>query len=148
MEPLLRRALTSVWLAFLLALAPVAVPGMHAQDIGSNPASPTIKVQSADSEKTKFQWKSALVDASLFLGVEHTFRLATDPQVRDGLRGPFFRDYADSVRRICFCWSDGDPFAVAYLGHPAQGAVASAISRSGSRHVASILEEPAESDGL
>jgi hypothetical protein len=104
-------------LTFLLVLANASE--MQAQNIGSNPASPTI---SADSEKATFQWKSALVDASLFLGVEHTFRLTTDPKMRDGLRGPFFRDYADSVRAI-HGWSDGDSFAVAYIAHPAQGAV-------------------------
>jgi hypothetical protein len=58
----------------------------------------------------------------LFLGIEHGFRLATEPGTR-GARGPLLRGYLDSVGRL-HGWSDGDPFYVNYVGHPMQGAAA------------------------
>ncbi|MFN7931605.1 MAG: hypothetical protein U0Y68_27475, partial [Blastocatellia bacterium] len=41
---------------------------------------------------------------------------------RDELRGPFFKDWFQSVRNTRG-WRDGDPFLVNYIGHPMQGAV-------------------------
>src|ERR1700722_19889775 len=72
--------------------------------------------------KKSFEWKGALIDASIFLGIQQTFRLAQDPMVRHGLRGPFFQNYADSVGNISG-WNDGDSFTVNYVGHPVSGAV-------------------------
>jgi hypothetical protein len=119
---------TIEWLAFLLLLT--SASGLHAQDATSDTDSASenavIKIPSTDLEKTKFQWKSAAVDSSLFLGIEHGFRLAQDPLVRQGLKGPFFKDYADSVKSI-HGWGDDDPFVVNYIAHPTQGAVAGFI---------------------
>lgn len=109
-----------MWLGLLFVLA--SALGMQAQDIHSLPEGAIIEVHPTDSEKTTFQWKSALVDASIVLGVEHGFRLAQDPLVREGLKGPFFQDYVNSVKSI-HGWSDHDPFLVNYVGHPVQGAV-------------------------
>lgn len=124
MKRLTHRPRTSLWLAFLLLLA--SASGLKAQDPASATDSDSentiIQAHSTNSEKTTFQWESALVDASIFLGVEHGFRLAEDPLVREGLKGPFFEDYFDSVKNI-HGWGDGDPFAVNYIGHPIQGAV-------------------------
>lgn len=54
----------------------------------------------------------------------HAFRFATEPGTREGLKGPFFQGYADSLGAM-HGWSDGDPFLVNYIGHPMQGAVTS-----------------------
>lgn len=117
------RGCTIACLTFLLVLA--GASGMRGQDT-SIPENAIIDVRPSDSERATFQWKSALSDASLFLGVEHGFRLLQDPLVRQGLRGPFFEDYANSVKNI-HGWADGDPFFVNYVGHPTQGAVAGFI---------------------
>jgi hypothetical protein len=37
-------------------------------------------------------------------------------------RGPFFRDYIDSLKGFSG-WDDGDEWVANYLGHPLQGAV-------------------------
>ncbi len=74
-----------------------------------------------------FQWKPAFDQASRFLAVEHIFRLATEPKTREGLKGPFWRDYGASIRSIRG-WDDGDPFLVNYIGHPLGGAVAGFIA--------------------
>lgn len=75
---------------------------------------------------THVQWGSLLKQSSLFLGVEHGFRLATEPATREGSRGSFFRGYVDSIRNLRG-WGDGDEFYVNYVGHPLHGAVAGNI---------------------
>lgn len=78
--------------------------------------------QKDELEGQNFQWRPALQQAGLFLGVQHGFRFATEPATRANLKGPFFRDYinsADSLRG----WRDGDPHIVNYVGHPMMGAV-------------------------
>jgi hypothetical protein len=61
-----------------------------------------------------------------FFAVEHAFRLATEAGTRQGLKGPFFRDYMRAVGNL-HGWADGDEFYVNYVGHPMQGAVAGFI---------------------
>ncbi len=74
-----------------------------------------------------FQWGPAVRQANTFLGIEHLFRLGTEPQTRENLKGPFWRDYGRSIRSI-HGWGDGDPFLVNYIGHPMGGAVAGFIA--------------------
>lgn len=79
-------------------------------------------VQQDDLDGQKFQWRPALQQAGLFLGIQHSFRLATEPATRANIKGPFWRDYlhsADSLRG----WKDGDPHLVNYVGHPMMCAV-------------------------
>ncbi len=75
---------------------------------------------------TGIDWDGLGRQSSLFLGVQHAFRLATEPGTREGMRGPFFRGWMDSVKSL-HGWSDGDPFYVNYIGHPMQGAVSGYI---------------------
>src|SRR3954468_7122876 len=74
------------------------------------------------SEPAGFQWKPALLQSDMFLGIQHGFRLATEDATRGELKGPFFNDWFKSVRSIKG-WDDGDPFLVNYVGHPMMGAV-------------------------
>ncbi len=69
-----------------------------------------------------FQWRSALRQAGWFLGIQHSFRFATEPATRANLKGPFWRDYLDSADSLGG-WKDGDPHIVNYVGHPMMGAV-------------------------
>ncbi len=75
---------------------------------------------------TGVNWDGLGRQTSLFLGVQHSFRLATEPGTRKGMRGPFFRGWRDSITSL-HGWSDGDPFYVNYIGHPMQGAVSGYI---------------------
>jgi hypothetical protein len=68
------------------------------------------------------QWGPLLKQAGLFLGIQHGFRLATEPGTREGMKGPFFKGWAKSVSSL-HGFADGDPFYVNYIGHPMQGAV-------------------------
>lgn len=54
------------------------------------------------------------------LGVQHGYRIATEPATRAGMKGPFFDGWYRSLTNL-HGWSDGDPFYVNYLGHPLQG---------------------------
>jgi hypothetical protein len=90
---------------------------LHAEDSTGAP----------NAEPTGFQWKPALQQAGLFLGIQHGVRLATEDATRGELTGPFVRDWFRSVRSIRG-WGDGDPFIVNYVGHPMMGAVSGFIA--------------------
>jgi hypothetical protein len=96
-------------------MAAVVSSLLRAEDAASGP------------EPAGFQWKPALQQAGLFLGIQHGFRLGTEPGTRTQLRGPFVRDWTRSVRNVRG-WSDGDPFIVNYVGHPMMGAVTGFIA--------------------
>jgi hypothetical protein len=73
-----------------------------------------------------FDWNSALKQAFLFNTFLQGFRIATEPEVRAELGGPFFKDYFRSVKSLRG-WGDGDNFLTNYVGHPMQGAVSARI---------------------
>ena len=73
----------------------------------------------------KFHWKPALEQSGLFLGIQHGFRLMQKRTTRD-LGGPFFPDWAHSVRNLRG-WADGDIFFINYFAHPMQGAATGRI---------------------
>jgi hypothetical protein len=61
-----------------------------------------------------------------FTAVMNAFRVATEPSTRKDLRGPFWKDYFNSVKSVRG-WKDGDEFLVNYIGHPLEGAVSGNI---------------------
>lgn len=67
-------------------------------------------------------WHGLAWQSGLFLGIQHSFRLATEPGTRAGLKGKFFPGWGHAAGNL-HGWSDGDPFYVNYVGHPMQGAV-------------------------
>ncbi len=69
-----------------------------------------------------FDWNSALQQSTIFLGIQHAFRLATEKGSRADLKGPFFKDYFTTLTKLRG-WDDGDPFLVNYIGHPMMGSV-------------------------
>lgn len=81
---------------------------------------------SQPAEQKGIDWRNTLRLSFSFLVVEPAFRLATERGTRADLKGPFFRDWFDSVRNLRG-WRDGDPFIVNYIGHPMQGAVSGYI---------------------
>jgi hypothetical protein len=87
--------------------------------------SPVISVSPNRSLERGVDWGNLLRQSSLFMTVQHSFRLATEPGTR-GAKGAFFRGYRASVASL-HGWSDGDPFYVNYVGHPMMGAVSGYI---------------------
>ncbi len=76
--------------------------------------------------KEKFHWKPALAQSGIFLGIQHGYRLARQKRTRDALAGPFFRDWAQSVKSLRG-WRDGDKSTINYIGHPLQGGLTGRI---------------------
>ena len=72
------------------------------------------------------QWKPLIGQSLTFLWIAHGFRFMTEPGTREELRGPFFKDWFNSVKKTRG-WRDGDPFIVNYIGHPMQGSVTNYI---------------------
>jgi hypothetical protein len=66
-------------------------------------------------------WQSLFVQSLFVLTVQHGVRLWREPGTRTGLRGAFWRDYANSAGNLS-SWRDGDPFPINYIAHPIQGA--------------------------
>ncbi len=64
--------------------------------------------------------------STIFLGIQHGFRLATEEGTRKDLAGPFFKDYFKALKSLRG-WDDGDPFIVNYIGHPMMGLVSGYI---------------------
>src|SRR5262245_17495467 len=91
----------------LLAASPFWAETLEKADLDSNPS---------------VDWKSISWQSSVFLGVMHGFRIATEPGSRDELKGPFFGDYFRTLGNL-HGWSDGDELYVNYLAHPIMGAV-------------------------
>lgn len=72
--------------------------------------------------QTGIAWERLTVSSLNFLTIQHVFRLATEQGTRDGLDGPFLKDYFNAVGNL-HGWADGDEFYVNYVGHPMEGAV-------------------------
>jgi len=68
-----------------------------------------------------FRWSSALKQSLIFLGVQHGYAM-TQPKTRRDLKGPFFKDYARSVKSL-HGWEDGGRFFTNYVAHPMQGSL-------------------------
>jgi hypothetical protein len=73
-------------------------------------------------------WRTAFVDSLKLPAIEHGLRIGFQEKTRRELKGPFFRDYFDSVR-IPTDWEDGDSWLVNYVGHPIHGAASGHLYR-------------------
>jgi hypothetical protein len=73
------------------------------------------------AQQEGFQWKPALLQSALFLGVQHGSRMLQNKTRRE-LGGPFWSDYFESVSNI-HTWSDQDGIPTNYFGHPMMGAI-------------------------
>lgn len=65
-------------------------------------------------------WQGIFAQSGMMLGVQHGFRVATEPKTRANLGGAFFPGWYRSLTNL-HGWSDGDGFLVNYVGHPLQG---------------------------
>ena len=90
-----------------------------------SPALPVIPLPSESSED-RVQWKSLMRASLFYLGVMHSFRLATEAGTRAGLHNSVFGGYFKALGAM-HGWSDGDSYYENYLGHPLEGAVSGYI---------------------
>src|SRR4029077_10530268 len=87
---------------------------------------PVSSILRTEIQQPPVQWRSLMKDSLLFLGVMHSFRIATEQGTRDALQNNFFSGYLNAVGAL-HGWSDGDGYYVNYLGHPIEGAVSGYI---------------------
>lgn len=78
-----------------------------------------------DQSPERYHWKGLLWESFGFFGVENSYRLMTDPYLRDLVKNkPFWHDYIASLEHWNWRrWDDGDDFLVAWVAHPMQGSV-------------------------
>ncbi len=73
-----------------------------------------------DIPATGFNWRGALTQSFIFLGVQHGFAIILQEKTRRSLKGKFWGDYVDSVKALRG-WDDGGKFFTNYIAHPLQG---------------------------
>jgi hypothetical protein len=69
-----------------------------------------------------FNWRGALGQSFMFLGVQHGYAILGQKKTRTALKGKFWKDYIDSVKSLSG-WDDGGRFFTNYIAHPMQGAM-------------------------
>ena len=68
----------------------------------------------------KFHWKPAIIQSFAAQGAQHAYAVIFQNKTQRALKGPFFRDYWESVKRVDG-WSDGNRAFTNYVAHPMQG---------------------------
>ncbi|MBX3292996.1 MAG: hypothetical protein KF881_08910 [Acidobacteria bacterium] len=86
--------------------------------------------------KPNFNWKGATLQSLMFLGVQHGFRLL-EPKTREELKGPFFKDWKDSVKNL-EGWDDGGKFFTNYIAHPLEGSAMARIYLNNDRQAGRV----------
>ncbi|MDZ7639051.1 MAG: hypothetical protein U5J83_12525 [Bryobacterales bacterium] len=86
----------------------------------------TSSPEKSNGVQGRIQWGAVLKQSQQFLAIQHGVRIATQHKTRSQLRGPFFADYAASVRGFSG-WDDGDSWKTNYVGHPMQGSISGYI---------------------
>ncbi len=132
------RAAGAVAIAALLVPRALAAqdggPGAGAPDVSAAPEDvsasgtqppPTqpVTFPATDAAARGTDVTGALIDSFKQLAWEHGIRVAFQQKTRGELGGPFWRDYARSIR-MPQQWEDGDSWLVNYIGHPIHGASA------------------------
>jgi hypothetical protein len=89
-------------------------------------SSPVPVVRSFDAANSSVQWTSLLKGSMSYLGIMHSFRIATEAGTRDALHNSVVGGYFKALGTM-HGWSDGDGYYENYLGHPIEGAVSGYI---------------------
>ncbi|HVF26759.1 MAG TPA: hypothetical protein VM943_00880 [Pyrinomonadaceae bacterium] len=98
---------------------PVAKIMPSSSDAGLDEAdasAPQVELLQSDG----FRWKPAIRQSLLLLAIQHGYAM-TQPKTRRELKGPFFKDYFESLGNLGG-WEDGGRFFTNYIAHPLQGA--------------------------
>jgi hypothetical protein len=100
-------------------------------------SAPDISIEESESGKVRsvlvtpkhFQWQGAAVDSGKFLLLQTAGRIAFQDKTRDGLGGPFVKDYFRTLGQRPRGFMDGDSWFTNFVGHPIQGATSYHIAR-------------------
>ena len=100
-----------------------AILDQRQEDFDSDPIRP-------QPDDTDVRWGRIIRQTLSFQAIQHSF-LLTEQKARDGLGGPWVRDWFQSAASpfVEPRWSDGGPFLVNYVAHPMGGSVYAYIYR-------------------
>ena len=70
----------------------------------------------------RFHWKPAFEQSLIAQGFQHGYALVFQEKTQRALKGPFFKDYWESVKGVRG-WDDGNRFFTNYIAHPMQGSM-------------------------
>ena len=114
-------------------LSSAAVFGLPALDrIIASPNLPTTPSSTASpliESNEGFKWKAASIDSFKFLILQNAARIAFQSKTRHALKGPFFKDYAETLTTAPSAFTDGDSWFTNYYLHPVQGATSYHMAR-------------------
>jgi len=79
-----------------------------------------------EARQEGFDWRRAIEQSGMLLAMSQAYRIADQPETRAELKGPFFKDWLNSVRGL-HGWGDTDGWLANYVAHPMEGAVAGYI---------------------
>ncbi len=91
-------------------------PSSDAESSETDARAPEVEPPQSDG----FRWKPAIRQSLLLLAIQHGYAM-TQPKTRRELKGPFFKDYFESLGNLGG-WADGGRFFTNYIAHPLQGA--------------------------
>jgi hypothetical protein len=66
------------------------------------------------------RWGPVLGQSGMLFVMFQTFRISVQPFTRNALKGPYFKDYWESLKGVGG-WGDDDPFLANYIAHPMMG---------------------------
>ena len=70
----------------------------------------------------RFHWKPAIEQSLIAQGFQHGYALVLQEKTQRALKGPFFKDYWESIKGVRG-WDDGNRFFTNYIAHPMQGSM-------------------------
>lgn len=94
----------------------------YPESLGYLPVPATKIAAEAPVKSEGTNWGATVNQSARFLFIQHSVRIGLQSKTRRNLRGPYFRDYVNSVRGFSG-WDDGDSFLTNYIGHPMQGSI-------------------------
>ena len=124
--------ITTIVAAMILGLhAPAAAQDQSVWSLESSAvATPTIANSDAlEDQQDQADWGTITTDSLRFLLVQHGARIAFRAHVREGLKGPFFKDYWNTLSTRPHGFWDGDPWFTNIVGHSVQGSTVYRIAR-------------------
>jgi hypothetical protein len=104
-------------------LRPLAAPVLILSLVAMVPTPAHAQNSLGSAEASRSNFAGLLGDSFKLLLIEHGSRIAFQEKTRRELGGPFWSDYAHSVR-VPPQWTDTDAWWVNYIGHPIHGAAA------------------------
>src|SRR5579875_3024951 len=112
----------------LICLTLLALLALDFSAFCQTDSQPNSSSSQSDSDSQGFQWGPAIGESFLEISLAHVERVTTQPDTRNAIGGPFWKNYVDSMENL-HGFNDGDGFFTSYALHPMEGAFAGFVER-------------------